>query len=200
MSDSLSQLISSAGGGDEAALNAVLARYRPYLRIIAERAVRPIFRNRFDGSDIVQQTCYDACRGITAFRGASEPEFNAWITRILNNNVSNLVRDHTADIRDVRRERVINVLDSETSLPWWDLAQPGASPESRIIKGEAALLLADALSKLTDRQRVAMQLRFFEGCTLSEIAEYMESKPASVAGLIERGLQALQEHLPDGIL
>ncbi len=98
----LSRLIFRAKAGDRVALDTLLARYRPYLCVVAEKAMRPHFRTRFDGSDIVQEACQDAVIGIDHLQGTSVPEFHAWIHQILKNNLANLLRDHTAAKRDVR--------------------------------------------------------------------------------------------------
>ena len=194
------KLISRASKGDQVALDALLARYRPYLRLIAEQNLRPKFRSRFDGSDIVQQTCYEAFRAIESLRGSTEAEFNAWIKRILQNNVTNLLRDHTADKRDVRREQAMNSADSELSLNWLTVSPSGSRPESQAIKGEAALLLAQSMSELPEIQRTAVQMRYLEMYTLREIAEYLETSTSTAARLIDRGLQTLHDVLPDEVL
>ena len=195
----LSRLIAEASNGDLGSLDILLARYRPYLRVKVERYLRPLFRSRFDGSDIVQQTCYEAFRGIESLRGATEAEFNAWINRILKNNVANRIRDHTADKRDIRREHAVNIADSEISIQWC-LATPTGQPESRVIKGEAALLLAESLARLDPDQQTAIQMRYFEMYTLAEIAAYMQISTATAVRLIDRGLQALHHALPKGVI
>lgn len=45
-------------------------------------------------------------------------------------------------------------------------------------------LLADALRKLTDRQRRMIELAFWEGYTLKEIAVVMDCKPNTVSQII----------------
>jgi RNA polymerase sigma-70 factor (ECF subfamily) len=199
-SANLIELIARARQGDAAALDSVLGRLRPYLRIIADRDIRPLFRQRFDASDIVQQTCHDATRDFHAFRGTAEAEFHAWVQRILYNNIANQFREHTADKRDVRREQPVAIGDSAISLVWCSLPAGGRRPESRVIHGEAALLLSQALLQLTDSQRTAVQMRFLEGHTLAEIAQYLDISVPSAAGLIERGLQTLKGLIPEDVL
>ena len=194
--DEIESLIRRANAGEAEALDALLTRYRPYLRVVAQRALRQVFQGKFDGSDAVQQTCLEAFHSIGSFRGGGAPEFHAWITRILERNLSNLMRDHTAQKRDVRRELSLVTPDSQLSLAWVDPASPESGPESRIIKGEAALLLAEALSTLNERQSTVLQMRFLEGYKLSEIADYLEITPPSVARAIESGLESLRRHMP----
>ena len=68
-------------------------------------------QKREDESDIVQHTLMDATRGLPEFRGETEAEFEAWMSRLLERNILQSVRRHTADKRDVRRE----VIDQESA-------------------------------------------------------------------------------------
>lgn len=191
-------LVCRATAGDQSALNQLLKRYRPYLRIVAGKSIRDTFRAKFDPSDAVQQACLDAFHGFESFEGKDGVAFNAWLTTILQRNIANLVREHTAQKRDVRREYPLPMPHyDELSLQWQLPAANGSAPDSRIIRGEAALILADALSRLSERQQMAMELRFIEGQKLAEIAEFMEIKIASVATLIDRGLESMRQILPD---
>jgi len=195
--DDLTQLIHLARTGDRLALNSLLNRYRPYLRVVAEKLIRSHFRARFDGSDIVQEVCRDAAFGIKQLRASSEPEFNAWINRILKNNLANFLRDHTAAKRDVRLEQ--DVGDGNVSIQWRSRDASGRRPDSRLIQGEAALVLAQSLAGLPDDQRTAIQMRYIEMCKLAEIAEYMQISISSVARLIDQGLNGMKNQLPDDL-
>lgn len=192
----LNQLVRRVGDGDSDALDLLLTRYRPYLAVVAQRSLRQLYQGRFDGSDVVQQTCIDAFNGIQSLHGTKACEFNAWITRILRRNIATLMREHTAQKRDTRRERSAPSDDGDASLQWIDCQSPRMGPVTRIIRGEAALMLAQALLQLSDAERTAVQMRFLEGCKLAEIAGYLEVTPSVAARLIERGLEDLRRQLP----
>ena len=87
-------LVEAARGSDEAR-ESLLGLYRPYLRLVAGRRMPKLVQQRIDASDIVQQTLVDAVRGLPEFRGQSEPEFTAWMIRLLERNVLMSVRNHT---------------------------------------------------------------------------------------------------------
>lgn len=193
--NSVSDLLVHVGQGDRLAMEKLLRKYRPYLRVVAQRATRKMFSPKFDTSDIVQQACLEAYNGMPHFRGRSEAEFNGWITTILNRNMINLIRNHTAQRRDVRREFSLGHGGPEISLQWHE-ADTGTGPASRLLKGEAALILAEALTRLTDSQRTAIQMRFLEGMKFADIADQMDIQPSSVARLIARGIENLRKHLP----
>ena len=50
----------------------------------------------------------------------------------------------------------------------------------------------DALAALTDRQRAAIVLRFYEDVPDDRIAEILDCRPATVRSAIHRGLQSLR--------
>ncbi len=59
-------------------------------------------------------------------------------------------------------------------------------PDSRLVD------LADSLSTLSDRQREAVVLRFFEGCSTKEAAKIMGCREGTVKSHLHRALEALR--------
>jgi RNA polymerase sigma factor (sigma-70 family) len=57
------------------------------------------------------------------------------------------------------------------------------------------LRLAGALETLPAEQREAIELHYWQGWTLAQIAEHQNRTPASVAGLVHRGLAKLRGKL-----
>jgi RNA polymerase sigma-70 factor (ECF subfamily) len=70
-----------------------------------------------------------------------------------------------------------------------------SSPSQGAHREDRAVLLADALAELPEAQREAVVLRHWHGRTLAETATHMNRTPASVVGLLQRGLKALRERL-----
>jgi RNA polymerase sigma-70 factor (ECF subfamily) len=193
---SLTDLLTHAAQGDAIARENLLALYRPYLRLIAGQQMPKLVQKRIDASDIVQQTLIDAVRGLPEFRGQSEPEFTAWMMRLLERNVLMSVRNHTLGKRDVRLEQDWTDASGSAQLIWHSLAADGSSPVSGVVRGELALQLAAALEKLPADQRTAVELRYIGQESLQAIADEMKRSVGSVAGLIRRGVDALQTFLP----
>jgi RNA polymerase sigma-70 factor (ECF subfamily) len=195
-SGSIAVLVRRAKGGDGAAAELLFARYRPYLRVICALQLPQLCQKREDASDIVQHTLIDALRGMREFRGETELEFEAWTARLLERNILQTIRRHTAAKRDVRREQLDwNPLDS-AQLVWHSIAAGPASPESLVFRGEAALDLALALEQLPEEQRLAVELRYLGQQPLASIAEYMGKTTGAVAGLIRRGVENLRGYFP----
>lgn len=192
--DSVGTLLEHIGHGDEEAIDTLLRKYRPYLRVLAQRAMRQMFAHKFDASDAVQQTCLEAFNAISQFRGKSAAEFNGWISTILDRNLKTFMRKHTAQKRDVRRECSLYV-DGEVSVHWY-VPQSESGPATKLVQGEAALILLETLSQLGKDDRAAVEMRFVHGLKLQEIADEMEITPKEVTRRIVRGLAELKKHLP----
>lgn len=193
---SLEALLGQATQGDMEACEELLRLYRPYLRLVAGRQMPHMLRKRMDGSDIVQQTMIDAVRGLPEFRGRSEPQFTAWMMKLLERNILQGVRNQTSGKRDVRLEQEWNDADGSAQMIWQSLSGGGSSPTNNVVRGEAALHLAMALDKLPDDQRTAVEMRYIEQQSLQAVAEEMGRTIGSVAGLIRRGVECLQTQLP----
>jgi RNA polymerase sigma-70 factor (ECF subfamily) len=173
-------------------------RYRSYLRLLAGMQLDERLRSKLDPSDIVQQTLLQAHRAIGDYRGRSDAEMAAWLRQILARNLAHAVRDFGRDKRNVNRERSLRaaVDASSARLEAW-LAAEQSSPSQQAQRNEQVLELCNALEQLPDAQREAVQLHYWQGCTLNEIAERLERTPAAAAGLLKRGMRKLRELMND---
>jgi RNA polymerase sigma-70 factor (ECF subfamily) len=154
-------------------------------------------KRREDASDVVQRTLVEAAIAAPQFQGQCEMEFTSWLRQILRRNVLNAARDHRAQGRDVRKERYLDSATGSASISW-HLPQPRQdTPSVCVIKSEAALNLARAIDQLPEDQRTAVSMRHLSGESLLVIADAMGKTPASVAGLLRRGMEQLRSRLPD---
>ena len=173
-----------------------LEDFRHYLGLLARAQVRPLLRGKVEDSDVVQQTLLEAHRHADQFRGTTSGEQAAWLRQILARQLANLARDHQRERRDVRRECSLEqaVEQSSARLEAW-LAAEQSSPSERAERNEQLLTLASALASLPEAQREAVEMRYLQGLSLTEIATQMARTPGAVAGLLHRGLDAMREHL-----
>jgi RNA polymerase sigma-70 factor (ECF subfamily) len=191
----IGRLISQAHSGDQEALGQLCAQYRPFLQTIAAVKLGRTMERRIDASDIVQETELEMVRGFPEFRGATEPEFSAWLKQILRRNIADKVRDNRAAIRDLRREQYLDGADSSASITWAQPTGRESSPSQFVMKGEAALRFAAALEALPVDQRTVVRMRYMEGLKLNEIAASIDKTPGAVAGLLRRGQNTLREEI-----
>lgn len=149
---------------------------------------------KLDPSDIVQLTMLQAHQGLAGFRGSSPQEMAAWLRQILARNLAHAARDFARQKRNAALEvSIAQTLDqSSARLEAW-LADEQSSPSQRAERNEQLLRMADALEQLPDEHREAVELRYWQGWTLAEIAAHQQRSVPSVAGLVHRGLAKLRE-------
>jgi RNA polymerase sigma-70 factor (ECF subfamily) len=178
--------------------NAIFARYRGYLKLAAAIGVDPRLRHKFDASDIVQETLFEAVRDWDRYGGSSEEERLAWLRRMLANNLLDGVRRFRAEKRDFGRERSLDGSVQATIRRLGDmLASDTSTPSCRAMREERDLQIADAVAALPDAQREAVILQRWHGWTLSEIGDHLGKSAEAVAGLIFRAQRALHRSLAD---
>jgi RNA polymerase sigma-70 factor (ECF subfamily) len=175
-----------------------LARCRPYLRVLAQLNQDPRLRSKLDASDLVQQTLLQAHQAVAQFRGHDEKELRAWLRQILARNLAHAARDFGRDKRDIGRERSLQAsLDASSArIEGWLMAQQ-SSPSQKAVHHEQMARLADALANLSDAQREAVVLHYWQDWPVAAIAEHLGRSTVAVAGLLKRGLHQLRDQLQE---
>src|SRR5262245_20225359 len=190
------QLLSQALRGDREALGRLLEAQRPALHRLAEGQLEGRVAARVGASDVILQTFLEAYRSFPQFAGRDARELVAWLQSILDHNVAAVIRDHTLlQKRNVGRERSLDDSRSGAVSLKQELEVGLSSPSQKAIRGEEGERLFQALTALPGDQREAVRLRHLEGWALADIAQHLGRTPAATAGLIKRGLQALQRQM-----
>ncbi|WP_425572468.1 sigma-70 family RNA polymerase sigma factor [Novipirellula caenicola] len=175
---------------------AIVARYEPYLRMLARVQMRRALQAKIGESDIVQQTMLQAVQAIDQFRGTGEAEFRGWLRQILARHLCHLDRDFHRDKRDVRREQSMQQQLAKSSMRLEALlAGDGPTPSQNVAFGENVVRIAVAIEQLPEAQREAIRLHYIEGMKLSEVAAQLDKSSGAIAGLLHRGMKALREQL-----
>jgi RNA polymerase sigma-70 factor (ECF subfamily) len=173
-----------------------LEDYVEYLTLLARLQLNPRFRGQIDPADLVQQTLLKAHEKWGQFRGSGEAELAAWLRAILANYLADSIRK--LDRGEGERECSLEVAleHSSARLNRW-LAAEQSSPSQRAVRQEQLLSMAKALAQLPDDQRQALEMKHLQDLPVTEISRLMGRSPASVAGLLRRGLKALRGLLVD---
>ena len=175
-----------------------IEQFRDYLRALAKMQLGPALQARADASDIVQETLLNAHRASAQFRGASDAEMAAWLRKILANTLAHHYRDQHRDKRDIAREQKIHAAVDASSLRLEKvLIDRGESPSARAVTNERAVKLASAIEQLPEVKREAIELHYWHGWTLAQIAEQQGRGRSAVAGDIHRGLKLLRSMMQD---
>lgn len=183
----VSHTLRSAKSGDTAALEELLAAFRPRVRRIAQDSLSLVLTRRCDESDLAQLTLLTAATALSAFRGETEGEFTAWLQAILRQHVATMHRLHVqAERRSVNREQ-----PSDTdAFPMPSSIQ--GTPSRLLLHKERRQEIDDALEHLPWEQREAVRLRFLDEWSTGQIAEFLGKTERAVAGLIRRGISQLK--------
>jgi RNA polymerase sigma-70 factor (ECF subfamily) len=189
-------LIRAIRGGSEEAAGRLLECYRPYLTMLARLRAKGTLQQRFDDSDLVQETLVQVHRGLAGFQGTTEAEFTAWMRRILASVSAKHVRHHKQQRRDATLElRLSDGFDNSSNMIGQSLVAFNSSPSEQSIKRERAVILAWALSQLPPDYREALVANRLEGLTIAQTAERMGRSVDSIQKLLARGLLELRRML-----
>lgn len=171
-----------------------MEHFREYLRLLARLHLDPRLRGQLDPSDVVQQTLLTAVAKGGQFRGTTEAERAAWLRTILAHHLAYAMRRFGR--RGGERVRSLEAgFDRSSARLAAFLMADQSSPSEGAIRAEEAVLLADALARLPDDQREALELRHFQGLSVSEVGARMGRTVPAVAGLLHRGSKALRSHM-----
>jgi len=175
-----------------------LEKHRNYLRLLTRLEFPAKLRSKLEHSDVIQQTLLHAHQALENFRGNSDAEMAAWLRKILTRNLIHASRDYGRAKRDVARERSLNHALDESSarIESW-LAADQSLPSERMRRTEQLLRLADAVDSLPDAQREAVEMHYWQGKSLSDIASHLGRSNAAVGGLLHRGLKKLRSQLSE---
>jgi RNA polymerase sigma-70 factor (ECF subfamily) len=177
-------LLELARTGDRAALDALVARYRPRLERWASGRLPRWSRDVTDTQDLVQETLLSAFRQIERFEPRGEGALQAYLRQALLNRI----RD---ELRRYKRRPQRTALDPLT-------ADGGESPLDAAIGREAVERYERALATLRPEEREAVVARVEFGCTNQEIADLLGKPTANAARMaVERAIVRLAKAMGD---
>jgi RNA polymerase sigma-70 factor (ECF subfamily) len=172
--------------------------FRHYLMLLARAHLGPQQRAKVDPSDIVQQTLLDAHRKLDQFRGSTEAEMAGWLRKMLSCRVTDAFRAVGRKKRDAALERSLDPQLDETCSRlevWLEAVQ--TSPSGKACRNEQLVQLAQAMARLPQSQRDAIELHHLHGLSLRDTAEQLGCTGGAVVGLLRRGLVKLRELLAE---
>lgn len=189
----ITSLIAAARGRQTGALDELLALYRNYLRLVAQMSMHKALRAKADASDAVQETMLQAHQHFDQFQGTSEAELAAWLRRILARQIADLARRYRTAARQGSRERSIDeVLDASSMALRKLLVDDSPSPSNVCQRRELAVVVADALTQLSDDHREVIVLRNIVELDWSGVAERMDRSVDAARFLWTRALKQLR--------
>ncbi|WP_437485770.1 sigma-70 family RNA polymerase sigma factor [Sorangium sp. So ce1014] len=180
----LEELIARARAGDQAAMMRLLKWSAPLLEEWASRRLRRKQPDITRPSDIVQETSDRASRAICSFKGATAAEWLSWLESIVETCT---IQSFRAAARK-KRDRA-----GEVSLDEEEHFVPQLSPSQAVADEEQWRQVFGRIFELPEQQKTAIYLRHLSGLSVSEVARCMGKTDAAIRGLLQRGIEVLQE-------
>ncbi len=146
-------------------------------------------RSREDAQDISQEVFLQVFKSLDDFRG--EAQLSTWIYRIAVTKSLDLIRKQNRKRRlgSVKSLLRIGTEDGDIDIP------DDRTPETDLMREDRKEVLAQALAKLPENQRVAITLSNYEDYSNQEIADIMNTSISAIEGLLHRGRKNLRKHL-----
>lgn len=181
------ELLRRVHAGDRTHLDPLLARYQERLlariRIMMGKPARRVA----ESADFLQGALIEAARDIDQVRVGSEAQLLRWMTEIARNNIRDAVRR--------KRERVFSEFsESLAGSATPDQGRP--SPASVAEQRDDQHRLAEAIERLPDDLRTAIELRHFEQLSFREIGARLGRSENAAQLLHSRALVRLGDNLP----
>lgn len=172
-------LVIRAKGGDKHALEALVERHAPRVNRLAAHLLEDLEEAR----DAAQESLVKLCTRLRQFRG--DAQFGTWLHRL----VVNTCRDRMAWQRVRHTE----------PLPLEDTNGDGGDgdPANAALLGDLRRDVADALSKLSRDQRIAVVLRDSFGLSYEEIARVARMPVGTAKCYVHRARSRLRARLEE---
>jgi RNA polymerase sigma-70 factor (ECF subfamily) len=200
MAGEIDLLLSEAKSGADGALGRLLEQYSQYLTLLARMQIGKRLQGKVDPADLVQEVFLNVHRQFPQFRGTSEAEFVAWLRRIMAGQFALTLRHYMGTKgRDVNLERdLVAELDQSSLALDRGLVASYSTPSQHASRREQAVLLAEALGKLSEDHREVIVLRHLESLSFAEVAVRMNRTENSVYKLWVRALANLRSAMGGG--
>ncbi len=199
------RLLEAAREGDQDAFRQLLAPHHGDLHAHCYRMLGSVH----DAEDALQDALLRAWRGLRQI--ADGRALRAWLYRIATNACLDAIARRQKRMLPIEHGPLVTAGEPapEDPLPesvWIEpypdaeigISEGYASPEARYEQREAIeLAFIAALQHLPGRQRAVLILREVLGFSAKEVAEALDSTPASVNSALQRARKTVDERLPE---
>ena len=154
------QLLKEIAGGDRTAFTTLYRRYHRRLFAFIYRRLE----DQETAEEVLQEVMFEVWKKAGAFAGRSKP--STWLFGIARYKTLNALRQYARPSAPVEE------------MP--EIANGTAGPEARAAARSEREALLKALGRLSPEHREVMELAYYEGLSLVEIAEIVGVPPGTV--------------------
>lgn len=189
-------LLERAKAGDEEALQELLERIGPSIRVTLD--INPKWRPVLDAWDVMQITYLDAYMDIHRVNG-NAAQFRKWLRTAAEHNRDQAIAALDAAKRTQPDHRVSPPAGEDTILWLWaQVSNPSTTPSRNLARKELEIALKQEIDQLPDDYRKVLLGHYFEDLPIPEIAATMERSEGAVYLLRIRALMKLRDRLGSG--
>jgi RNA polymerase sigma-70 factor, ECF subfamily len=190
--DDRTDLINQVAAGDTDALQQLIVLNHARLASFVAAEMDANLRRAIDPEDVLQEAYVAAFQSIGECRFDSPAAFHVWLETIVRNRLREMGRYFRRDKRDIaRRHTPPRLANTSYADLLGRLSGTGLTPSRIMAKDEACAAVISSLARLSDDQRRALQMRFFEGSSVPEVAAALGKSENAVCVLCHRALKEL---------
>lgn len=167
--------------GDALAMRLLISRYQDAVYGMVKR----MLPEGDEAEDLAQRAFINVWKSAESYE--PEAKFTTWLFTIVKNLVFNEARR--------RRRKPATSLDEREEEGWCSPDENVMAPDEILRHKELEAAVENALSKLPEKARMAVQLRRFQNMNYEEIADILKMSVPAVKSLLFRARQSLREML-----
>ena len=170
--------------GDRNAFDDLMRKYYPRILNFAYRFIG----NRQLAEDLAQDVFMKVYRSAARYQPYSK--FQTWLYTIAKNTCLNELRSHRSPV--ISLDEGPHADDSELRK---ELPNPVADPATDLLEKEREAQVRAAIDDLSEKQKMAVLLKRYEGFTYAEIAATLDVTEKAVKSLLSRAKVNLKNKL-----
>jgi RNA polymerase sigma-70 factor, ECF subfamily len=189
----ISELVDRSKDGDESSFNELIKLFR----VKAYGLAYSFLKNHHDAEDVSQEAFIKVYQKLKTFDHSGS--FESWLLTIVANMSRNKIRWKTVRGRlTISLDQDFKDENAEDSAPF-QVAEPNErnNPAKEADRTWESKRISEALAKLTDQQRIIIELKFIQGYKISEIAGLLKLAEGTVKTHIFRGLESLKKSIKE---
>ncbi len=182
------ELIRRAQGGDQEALNQLLARYQPRILAIVRVRLGSALRAKVESQDLLTEVMAAIWQHLSRFDVEREGAFIGWVSRLVENRIRDQARYWNAKKRH-GREVPLGQEGADREGP--EIPAPDPTSTQELLRQQRWELMEQALDRLPTKYREVLLQRELEDLTFREIGDRMDLSEDAVRMLHKRAWKAL---------
>lgn len=180
-----SLVVKAVENSDQAAFSELMKRYREPIYFTILKMVH----NRDDAEDLTIEAFGKAFNNLEKY--SPDYAFSTWLFKIATNNCIDHIRKKRLETTSL--DNTLTNDDGESVQI--NIKDSGLDPEQKVLKGQRAEIVREAVAELKPKYRSLIELRYFKEYSYDEIAEELDLPLGTVKAQLFRAKEMLLQEL-----